>query len=124
MIFYHIITHLFLSHYMCYALPCNLGDCSMTIDKLTLEDEGTWQCQVTSVTREKPLQSDKIFLQVLVQPGRPSIKQTVSVDTFYLHVGSFFLSTHDECVNVTILFLTHPLLNEQWASQRHFGRER
>lgn len=56
------------------------GDCSLMIRNVSVQqDDGIWQCQVTSSDVEQDtLQSSEVHLVVLVPPERPQIKNMVS----------------------------------------------
>lgn len=56
------------------------GDCSLMIRNVSVQqDDGIWQCQVTSSDVEQDtLQSGEVHLVVLVPPERPQIKNMVS----------------------------------------------
>lgn len=56
------------------------GDCSLMIRNVSVQqDDGIWQCQVTSSDVEQDtLQSTEVHLVVLVPPERPQIKNMVS----------------------------------------------
>lgn len=56
------------------------GDCSLMIRNVSVvQDDGQWQCQVTSPdVDQETLQSREVSLVVLVAPERPQIKNVVS----------------------------------------------
>lgn len=64
-----------------YSKSPDDGDCSLMIRNATVQnDDGLWQCQVTSteLDHDNSLQSRESQLVVLVAPERPQIKNTVS----------------------------------------------
>lgn len=63
------------------------GDCSLMIRNVSVQqDDGIWQCQVTSSDVEQDtLQSTEVHLVVLVPPERPQIKNMVSFFPFIIY---------------------------------------
>lgn len=58
------------------------GEYDLKLSPVTLDDEGTYQCQVGTGKRDEPaIRSEKAKLTILVPPGRPRILQGESVVT-------------------------------------------